>query len=378
VASTEVESIETPVVGLSSSAAPPQDPTPTIVTTNTTINPPLVCATVAFAESPADSEATFVEFDENGCCVPAGPVGQAKEQAARFLLSSRVEVAISAFVLLNSLLVALATLSGLPANLQWDLRIAEETIGLLLVADFVARWFSSSKETGNHILDVQFAFDVVAIVLPVIFTLTPVAWMESTPVPNWLTEPSALFNLQLLRVFRLQRVLVNLESFAKFERALGFPLQDDPQEWQLQFARVLLSLFTLLSVSTGLIYTAEHEVNPAMGDYFSALYFGMTTLTTVGFGDIAPVTSAGRLVVCGSIVAGVAIVPAQAAALVEAFLARQASRQQPSRRKPIPGDKMAMNSFNSKVLDTAVQCESCGATLHWSDARYCYYCGEDL
>jgi hypothetical protein len=75
------------------------------------------------------------------------------------------------------------------------------------------------------------------------------------------------------------------------------------------------------------VYTAEHDVNPNIPDYFTALYFGLTTLTTVGFGDIVPVSWQGRLVVSGSILAGVAVIPAQAAVLVEALLARQEERQ---------------------------------------------------
>ena len=47
-------------------------------------------------------------------------------------------------------------------------------------------------------------------------------------------------------------------------------------------------------------YEAEKTVNPAFSDFFAALYFGLTTLTTVGFGDIYPITPAGRVVDCPS------------------------------------------------------------------------------
>ena len=62
------------------------------------------------------------------------------------------------------------------------------------------------------------------------------------------------------------------------------------------------------------------QVNPKIPDFYTALYFGLTTLTTVGFGDIYPVTDQGRLVVSLSIIAGVAVVPVQLAALGEAVL----------------------------------------------------------
>jgi hypothetical protein len=50
--------------------------------------------------------------------------------------------------------------------------------------------------------------------------------------------------------------------------------------YKTSFRCVILSLFTLLSVAAGLIYTTEHEVNPALPGYFTTLYFGLTTLTT--------------------------------------------------------------------------------------------------
>ena len=51
-----------------------------------------------------------------------------------------------------------------------------------------------------------------------------------------------------------------------------------------------------------------------------ALYFGLTTLTTVGFGDITPITAQGRFVVAFSILAGVAVFPYQFSRLAEVQL----------------------------------------------------------
>ena len=222
---------------------------------------------------------------------------------------------------------------------------------------------------------------------------------------------SALFNLRLLYVLRLQRVLQDMDTISKFGDALGIPT-DQVQAWQLQLARVLLSLFTLLSVAAGLIYTAEHVVNPNIDNYFDALYFGLTTLTTVGFGDIVPVTGAGKLIVEGSILAGVAVVPAQAAALVDALLARQRSneierqkelkKQDDQQQKSdymigdldawmlTPTSRAAVGATCSLIegpresqdgqftLLMAEQCTNCGASMHWSSAKFCWSCGFEL
>ena len=159
-----------------------------------------------------------------------------------------------------------------------------------------------------------------------------------------------LQNLLLLRILRLQRVLSDIDTFSRFEMALGLP-PESVRPFQLQLARVLLSLFTLLSVSSGLIYTTEHGVNPDIPDYFSALYFGLTTLTTVGFGDIAPVTPQGKLVVCASILAGVAIIPAQAASLLDAILEYQNERK--SKQSSVAGAEIKVSHKSPRVSNDA-------------------------
>jgi voltage-gated potassium channel len=170
-------------------------------------------------------------------------------------------------------------------------------------------------------------------------------------------------------------------TFSSFTAALGLPGLGEIQPYQLQLARVVLSIFTLLSVNAGLIYAAEHGVNPDIQNYFSALYFGLTTLTTVGFGDITPVTWQGKLVVCGSILAGVTIIPAQAALLVEALLDSQTEKELASQHQPSV-DKISPPSTNdvlpSSAIDANTPCSSCGATFHWTSANYCWSCGGKL
>lgn len=192
----------------------------------------------------------------------------------------------------------------------------------------------------------------------------------------------------------------------------------------------MLSIYTLLSISTGLIYTAEEGVNPQIPDYFTALYFGLTTLTTVGFGDIVPVTFQGRLVVSLSILAGVAIIPVQAASLVEALIdydkeKQDKKKEQQAVRDVVEGSSDSSNSSssNSTIVATAIARDntvssesistmketetvdvitvasvsdgtavgeknmhpwdmiricSCGEATERSDARFCQMCGVEL
>ena len=80
-------------------------------------------------------------------------------------------------------------------------------------------------------------------------------------IPIWLLSSagsSALLNLRLLRILKFQRVLTNQRTFADFRIALGImDRKTDVRPYQLQLARVIISIFTLVSVSTGksLLYT---------------------------------------------------------------------------------------------------------------------------
>ena len=114
---------------------------------------------------------------------------------------------------------------------------------------------------------------------------------------------------------------------------------------------------------------------------------GLTTLTTVGFGDVTPITWQGKLVVSGSILAGVAVIPAQAAALVEALLEGSNNAKVKTdkdntdspvleSRAPPPPTQASMGA--NMVLETTQTCPSCKAGLHWAQANFCYNCGEKI
>merc|ERR1712070_957651 len=106
--------------------------------------------------------------------------------------------------------------------------------------------------------------DLFVVILPLLLVRLPqVAYI----LPRWLTSKVGLQNLRLLRILRLQRPLQNQKSFSRYLQALGLPPYN-VRPYQLQLARVIFSLFTLLSVSSGLIFAAEHMVNPQITNYF--------------------------------------------------------------------------------------------------------------
>jgi len=311
-----------------------------------------------------------------------------RQAAANVLNEPLVEVFGFALVLVSSLLVAISTLDNLPVGVVRPLQTVQEAIAIVFLLEFSLRWTATTKPPAKYLTQPLVLVDLVVVVLPF---LLDVAGLLSIPLPPWLDGGNALINLRLFRILRLQRVLQDMNTFQKFEKALG--INTDVKAWQLQLARIGLSIFTLVSVATGLIYTAEHKVNPGISDYFAALYFGLTTLTTVGFGDITPVTFLGKLVVSASILAGVAVIPTQGAALVEALIerqrenARQEEKEKNKQKKQQQQQGLVEVGGESGeeipgpgrlVLETTLQCTNCGAVMHWSTAKYCWSCGTEL
>ena len=83
----------------------------------------------------------------------------------------------------------------------------------------------------------------------------------------------------------------------------------------------LFFVFLLMLISSLLMYSAEHEAQPEVfRNAFSGLWWAVATLTTVGYGDIYPVTVVGRIVTMVSSVFGIAIVALPAGIITAGYM----------------------------------------------------------
>ena len=89
--------------------------------------------------------------------------------------------------------------------------------------------------------------------------------------------------LRALRILRLRRLL-GKEELSQLARAVtGDPGYSVPES-QRVVARVAFSVVAIVLSSAGIEWQAEHLANPLLSTYGDAVYFSVTTLTTVGFG----------------------------------------------------------------------------------------------
>ncbi|KAL1528894.1 hypothetical protein AB1Y20_010216 [Prymnesium parvum] len=320
---------------------------------------------------------------------------------ARLLESPKVEVSLTVQVLISIVIFAFQTLPSVNGDTREALEMGEDLITFSFALEYVARWFAVSFKPS---------FLLTPIMLIDLISFAPTLF---APVPD-----NSFAFLRVLRTLRLQRFVADDASFRKFVLSLGLtPTVARPS--QLQALRVAISVGTLLLVCAGMIYQIESGGNNQINDFFTALYFALTTITTVGFGDIVPVTTGGRLVVLSTILVGLAIVPAQLASLGEAFLydnlprdALQRSSANRAGESPVvassgssPDSLMNRRSAAPEMVDgkdsaiassppsslyssdasmawalTCKQtfCQSCAQTMHPLQAAYCFKCGANL
>jgi len=121
--------------------------------------------------------------------------------------------------------------------------------------------------------------------------------------------------LRLLRIFILFRVF-KLFRYAKSFRTLASVLASK----KFEFLTLAMFAFIVIFVSSVLIYVMEgNNKNSPINTMYEAIYWSIVTISTVGYGDMIPVTSEGRFVAMLVIVAGVAVLAFTTSLVVSAF-----------------------------------------------------------
>lgn len=147
---------------------------------------------------------------------------------------------------------------------------------------------------------------------------------------------------RVIRIMRLMRFLENRHFFFGSIKSV-----------HLIIFRIIFIMAAIVFVSAGLIFYAEHEINQEnFNTFFDAIYFSVVTLTTVGFGDIIPISPYGRIITVLIIISGIVFIPWQVRNLIAHFII----------------------SIN-KVFIT---CKGCGLEYHDKDAAHCKRCGSKI
>lgn len=151
--------------------------------------------------------------------------------------------------------------------------------------------------------------------------------------------------LRLLRVFRILKLAAFLVEMSALREAMVASRRKI-----LVFLGTVLVLVLILG---SLIYLVEGEEN-GFRSIPTSIYWAIVTLTTVGYGDLAPQTPLGQVVASVVMLLGYAIIAVPTGIVTSEMLAR----------RPGPVSTQC--------------CPACGLDGHDADARHCKFCGAEL
>ncbi len=154
--------------------------------------------------------------------------------------------------------------------------------------------------------------------------------------------------LRLLRVFRIFKLTGLLNQ--------GQVIMESLRASKAKISVFVFAVLLLTFVFGSVMYFVEGSVNAGFDNIPRSIYWCIVTMTTVGYGDIAPQTSIGQFLASILMIFGYAII-AVPTGIVTAEMVKKA-------RHPVH-------------ISTQV-CRNCSAEGHDPDAVYCKYCGEKL
>jgi voltage-gated potassium channel len=206
------------------------------------------------------------------------------------------DLVIQALIVLSLVTFALETLPDLSERSQAVLRQTELVVVLVFTAEYLLRLLVADRRLA-FVFSFYGLIDLAAI-LP--FYIATGFDLRSVRA------------IRLLRLFRIFKMVRYSEALARFRRAF-------------QLVREELVIF--LSASFVIVYLASVGIyyfeNPAQPEIFASVFHSMwwaiATLSTVGYGDIYPITSGGRLFTGLVLLVGLGIVAVPAGVLASAL-----------------------------------------------------------
>ena len=237
-------------------------------------------------------------------------------------------------ILLNLFVCAILVIETYPVSeatrqLLWR---TELIIVLFFIIEYVARLYGA-RSRFKQLMDVYSIIDLIAILPTLSLLILPVFGITLN-----------IGFIKLIRVFRVFRIF----RFLRFTVDPDFFFGSLTVQ-VLKVVRLFLTIFMIFFISSGLFFYVENGVNAAVRNFGNAFYFTVVALTTVGFGDITPVTEGGKWVTVLMILSGIILIPWQVSRIVKEWV-HMASK-------------------------TEITCHGCGLRYHDKDASHCKYCG---
>jgi len=244
------------------------------------------------------------------------------------------DIALIIAILFSIILVMLESVESIDSNYHNFLNYAEWAITILFTLEYFAR-IVVIKKPSNYIFSFYGIIDFLA-TIPKYVSLIFVGTQALI----------VLRALRLLRVFRILKLTRYLGASVNLTTAL-----------KASKTKILIFLFSVI-VLTIILGTIMYLVEGPKNGFTSipySMYWAIVTLTTVGYGDISPITPLGQFIASIVMILGYGII-AVPTGIVTAEMTKE----------------------NAKIHTGTQSCKHCLADNHIDGAEFCHKCGQKL
>ena len=247
-------------------------------------------------------------------------------------------------------------------------KIFDVSLLLLIIASIIIVILDSSKqmhaEYGEIFYVLEWIFTIVFTIEYILRLLTikrPLRYVFSflglidllAIIPSYLSfffaGAQSLLVLRALRLLRIFRIF-KLSHYLSEMQFLGVAIRGSMRKISI----FMMIVLTLVIIMGSVMYLVEGGQN-GFNSIADSIYWAIVTITTVGYGDISPVTPAGKFVASAIMLMGYAIIAVPTG---------------------IVTTEMALAMRKKEHQHEA--CPSCGREGHDANAKYCKFCGEKL
>jgi voltage-gated potassium channel len=239
-------------------------------------------------------------------------------------------------------------------------------IATLIILNIAAIAIESLSDIGSDFLKILKVFEVISLVIFTIeyllriyvadlvfprdkrlssiirFIVSPLGLIDLLAILPFYIPFIIPFDLMFLRVFRLFR-FVRVFKIARYNKAINLiasVIKEKRQELSMTFFTAII----VLIAASFLMYFIEGKVQPdKFQNVFSAMWWAVATLTTIGYGDIYPITTAGKLLSGCIAVLGIGLIALPAGIISAGFIEKIHKSQ--------PEEKLSVCPHCGKALD---------------------------
>lgn len=245
------------------------------------------------------------------------------------------DIALLCVIVASVLVVMLESVESLRHDYGGVLRRAEWVFTILFTIEYLLRLWVVRRRT-------RYAFSF--------FGIVDVLSFVPTYLELFLTGSHYLMTLRILRLLRMFRVLKMAQHIGE-----ASVLINALRASRTKISVFLFSVMALVCVEGTVMYLLEHTANSGFTNIPQSIYWAIVTITTVGYGDISPVTVLGKMMASIIMLTGFAII-AVPTGVVTAELGREMAAGRTDRRR----------------------CRECGWEGHDRRAGFCHQCGTNL